>query len=392
MPRQNRVTPHGALIDLGRGMFMGNRGCLHDDAGQIRRAHRGRRWIICALEFKGRRLELAAPGENTQLFFLDEATALAAGHRPCGECRRDAFRAFVDAWTAGNPGALPAGPLRVGDIDRVLHQQRTGPRERAPLNGLPDGTLVALDDDPLAHLVLGDALLPWQPEGYGAPRPRPATTVDVLTPPSTVNALRAGYRPVLHPSANQTVQSPAPVTPAEAPAAGEIRIRRLRTEDVEPILEGFREWGYPRPREQLERYLAEQESGEHLVLVAVTDGEIGGYGTVCWTSDYPPFRDAGIPEIRDLNVWPRFRRRGIASRILDEAERLIGERGRIAGIGVGLYRDYGPAQRLYVLRGYVPDGLGAVWRNQPVLGGAHVPADDDLVIHLTKSLPSGALR
>ena len=387
MPRQNRVTPNGALIDLGRGTFMGNRGCLHDDAGQVRRAHRGRRWIICALAFKGRRLPLAAPGENTQLFFLDEATALAAAHRPCDECRRDAFRAFVDAWTAGNPGALPPGRFHVADLDRVLHQQRTAPPERAPLAGLPDGTFVALDGDPRAYLVHGDTLLPWQPDGYGAPLPRPSATVDVLTPPSTVNALRAGYRPALHPTADRPAPSAAPGTPADAAAAEEIRVRRLRAEDVEPILAGFREWGYPRPREHLERYLVAQERGDHVVLVAVADGEIGGYGTVCWTSDYPPFRDAGIPEIKDLNVWPRFRRRGLASRILDEAERLIGERGRIAVIGVGLYRDYGPAQRLYVLRGYVPDGLGAVWHDQPVLGGAHVRADDGLVIHLTKTLP-----
>ena len=199
MPRQNRVAPHGALTDTGRGTWMGNRGCLHDDAGIIRRAHRGRRWIICALEFKGRRLPLADPGRNTQLFFLDEATALAAGHRPCCECRRAAFRAFVDAWTAGNPGALPAGAL-VGELDAVLQHQRTGPRERAPLDGLPDGTFVTVDGDPHPLLVLGDALLPWRPDGYAAPLPRPAATVQVLTPPSTVNALRAGYRPHLHDS------------------------------------------------------------------------------------------------------------------------------------------------------------------------------------------------
>lgn len=198
MPRQNRVTPRGALIDAGRGTFMGNRGCLHDDAGEFRRAHRGRRWIICALEFKGRRLPLADPGRNTQLFFLDEATALAAGHRPCGECRRAAFRAFVDAWAAGNPGALPDGARHIGDLDSVLHRQRTGPRERATLADLPDGTFVMVDGDPRPHLVLGAALLPWGPYGYGAPLPRPAATVEVLTPRSTLYALRAGYRPHLH--------------------------------------------------------------------------------------------------------------------------------------------------------------------------------------------------
>jgi hypothetical protein len=201
MPRQNRVTPSGELIAVpARGTLMGNRGCLHGADGRILRAHRGRRWIICALEFKGRRLPLADPGRNTQLFFLDEATALAAGHRPCGECRRAAFRDFVDAWTAGNPAALPAA-ARIDDLDRVLHRQRLAPRLRAPLDTLPDGAFVALEADPRPYLILGDALLPWAAEGYGARFSRPSAVVEVLTPESIINALRAGYRPALHPSA-----------------------------------------------------------------------------------------------------------------------------------------------------------------------------------------------
>jgi hypothetical protein len=202
MPRQNRVTPFGDLIAVpARGTLMGNRGCLHDADGRIRRAHRGRRWIVCVLEFGGRRLPLADPGRNTQLFFLDEATALAAGHRPCGECRRAAFRAFVEAWTGGNPGALSAS-ARIDDLDGVLHPQRLGPRFRAPLDTLPDGTFVAPGPDPRPHLVLGGALLPWAPEGYGARFSPAPSVVEVLTPQSIVNALRAGYRPALHPSAS----------------------------------------------------------------------------------------------------------------------------------------------------------------------------------------------
>lgn len=205
MPRQNRVTPHGALIATGaRGTFMGNRGCLHDGGGPVRRTHRGRRWIICALAFNGRRVPLEGPGLNTQLFFLDEATALAAGHRPCRTCRHAAFHAFVDVWTAANPGALLPGVRPVESIDRVLHGERTGPRARAPLDGLPDGTFVALADDPHVRLVLGDALLAWQPDGYASAVSRPSAIVEVLTPPSTVAALRAGYRPILHPSARTT--------------------------------------------------------------------------------------------------------------------------------------------------------------------------------------------
>ena len=201
MPRQNRVTPSGELIAVpARGTFMGNRGCLHDADGRIRRAYDGRRWIICALEFKGRRLPLADRGRNTQLFFLDEATALAAGHRPCGECRRAAFRAFVDAWTAANPGERSSSG-RIDDLDRVLHRQRLAPRPRAPLDALPDGAFVALEADPRPYLVLGGALLAWTPEGYGARVSRPSAVVEVLTPGSTVNALRAGYLPALHRSA-----------------------------------------------------------------------------------------------------------------------------------------------------------------------------------------------
>lgn len=165
-----------------------------------------------------------------------------------------------------------------------------------------------------------------------------------------------------------------------------IRIRLLQVGDPPRIEEAFQAAGWPRRRTLLERYLAEQEDGARVVLVAECGGEIRGYGTVCWDPDYPPFLVARIPEIQDLNVLPPFRRRGIASRLMDEAERRIAERGDVAGIGVGLYDDYGPAQRMYVLRGYVPDGRGASHRHVPVRGGETVPADDDLVIHLTRRL------
>jgi GNAT superfamily N-acetyltransferase len=167
----------------------------------------------------------------------------------------------------------------------------------------------------------------------------------------------------------------------------EVRIRPLEAGDVEPIVAAFHTAGWPKPRAQYERYLSEQDDGERLVLVAFDGTDVCGYGTVCWEPDYPPFVAAGIPEIQDLNVLPRFRRRGIATRLMDEAERRVAERGRIVGIGVGLYDDYGPAQRMYVLRGYVPDGRGAAHRNLPVRGGETVRADDDLVIHLTRRLP-----
>jgi GNAT superfamily N-acetyltransferase len=166
----------------------------------------------------------------------------------------------------------------------------------------------------------------------------------------------------------------------------EIQIRPLTEADVEPIVAAFAAADWPKRPELYRRYLAEQDAEERAALVAAADGEICGYGTVCWEPDYPPFRIAGIPEIQDLNVLPRFRRRGIATRLMDAAERIIAGRSAVAGIGVGLYAAYGPAQRLYVLRGYVPDGRGAVHRNLPVRGGETVVADDDLVIHLTRTL------
>lgn len=204
MPRQNRVTPRGEPIVApdSRGMFTGNRGCLHDDEGRIRRPFRAERWIVCLLEFKERRAKVMQPGFYTHLFFLDEAAALAAGHRPCMECRREDFLAYRDAWAAANPEAAGV-PRPAAAIDRVLHLQRTSARETAPLESLPDGAFVALPGDERAFLVLGDALLAWSAHGYTDRVARPAATVEVLTPRASVDAIRAGYRPVVHESANR---------------------------------------------------------------------------------------------------------------------------------------------------------------------------------------------
>jgi hypothetical protein len=204
MPRQNRVTPRGELIAVeARGTFMGNRGCLHDATGTIRRTWQLKRWIVCELEFKGRWRPVMHPGHYTELFFLDEAAALAAGHRPCAECRRPAYRAFLDAWAASRPGDGPGGPPTAVAVDEVLHRERTSPPWQAPLDTLPDGAFVALPGDPRPFLVLGDALLAWTPGGYTDRLARPRATVDVLTPRSTIEALRAAYRPVLHPTASR---------------------------------------------------------------------------------------------------------------------------------------------------------------------------------------------
>jgi hypothetical protein len=203
-PRQNRVTPLGDLIATPeRGLVFGNRGCLHDARGGIRRRWAVRRWIACRLEFRGRRREVWHPGHYTGLFFLDEATAWAAGHRPCAECRHPDWRRFGDCWAA------VVDPDRRADaIDARLHAERLDPGTGAarthlgPVAGLPDG--VFLLDQGRPHVVRGDRLLRWTPAGYRDPRPRPGGRLPVITPPALVDVLRAGWSselPWLHPSA-----------------------------------------------------------------------------------------------------------------------------------------------------------------------------------------------
>lgn len=204
MPRQNRVTPYGELIAVpDRGLFWGNRGALLDRHGEIARYSRGRAWIICVLSFKGRRRQQWRPGRLTELYFLDEATGLAAGHRPCGECRYPRYQEYKRAWAAAYPGE----PNGAQDMNARLHADRlTGAGERrthqAPVDGLPDGAMIELDGRP--WLVLGSSLLAWSQGGYTGGRDRPRDSlVTVLTPRATVDVLTAGYRPVLHPTASE---------------------------------------------------------------------------------------------------------------------------------------------------------------------------------------------
>jgi hypothetical protein len=209
MPRQNRVTPFGTIIATPeRGTLMGNRGLLHDDRGQIRRDWRLKRWIHCVLEFKGRRRQVMAPGRYTELFFLDEATALAAGHRPCAECLRSRYNEYRSAWSAGNPHCLPTERLSAEFIDDIVHRDRInddGSKRlvTAPLEQLPDGVFVAAigrPDD--AFLVRGQNLLAWSPGGYRERVPREQQEqVLLLTPLSTVEAIRGGFVPALHETA-----------------------------------------------------------------------------------------------------------------------------------------------------------------------------------------------
>jgi hypothetical protein len=197
VPLRNRVTPLGELVADGRGLVYGNRGCLHDDEGRIVRGWQVRRWIACRLEFKGRRRHpLLQPGRYTELFFLDEATAFAAGHRPCAECRRVDYDRFLAV--VGGRGA--------DEVDARLHAERLDGRSRrlhlAALDELPDGAFVLRDGRP--WLVRGDRLHEWSPAGYRERRPRPAGTASLLTPPMLVDALRHDWTPVvplLHPTA-----------------------------------------------------------------------------------------------------------------------------------------------------------------------------------------------
>ena len=213
MPRQNRVTPFGELIATeSRGTLMGNRGILHDEHQRIRRPFASRHWLYCVLQFKDRRQTVMAPRHYTQLFFLDEATALAAGHRPCAECQCGRFREFQAAWAAANPD-LAGGPApKVDRMDAVLHAERIGPAEEKVtyeerLNRLPPGAMVLLPGSEQPHLVVDGPPLAWTPGGYGRPAEvSKAAAVRVLTPRSVVRALAGGFRAAVHPSATHRLQ------------------------------------------------------------------------------------------------------------------------------------------------------------------------------------------
>ena len=169
-------------------------------------------------------------------------------------------------------------------------------------------------------------------------------------------------------------------------------IRPLQAPDVELLVTAMRGHGPHHTTELYERYLSEHKSGERLVLVAFDRETLAGYLTVQWRSGYPSFQAARIPETRDFNVFPAFRRRRIGTRLMDEAERSIARRSPVAGIGVGLSSGYGAAQRMYAPRGYVPDGRGATLDGRLVRDGESLPIHD-LIIHMTKRLDRrGSLR
>jgi len=204
MPLQNRVTPTGEIITTPhRGLFIGNRGIIHDPATKtlLRKRWSTPAWLTCVCEFRGRRRKVMGGRSWTELFFLDEATAFAAGHRPCFYCRREDANRFRAAWEMGNG----VGRQRANEIDAVLHRERLARGKKRlhplpmPLQELPDGAMV--QQGTKSYLIAQGRALLWSPAGYskvdGA-----LNEAMLLTPPSTLRALAAGYRPVLHPSAN----------------------------------------------------------------------------------------------------------------------------------------------------------------------------------------------
>jgi hypothetical protein len=224
MPLQNRVEPTGRIVAVAdRGLMLGNRGCLHGQGRELGVSRwRSKLWICCVLDWKDVQRDPMPPGRWTALFFLDEVTALAAGHRPCGYCRRGDYLDFARAWQAAR--GLPERPKAV-EMDAVLHAERVDRMRRqrthaGTLDELPDGVMIRADGGPA--LLVGGAPWPWSFGGYAQPgslpRCQPGAAAEVLTPPAIVAAIRAGYRPMVHPTA----------VPAGEPLPGGLRLQPPR--------------------------------------------------------------------------------------------------------------------------------------------------------------------
>jgi hypothetical protein len=180
---------------------MGNRGLLHDADQHIVRPYKLKAWITCVLQFKGRHRKIMTPNRYTELFFFDEATAFAAGHRPCFECRREDFNKFKALWIKGNNEYSFSLKTSIEAIDKILHHERVsddGSKKtyKANTNSLPDGTFISVDNDP--YLIADGHIFLWTPSGYTKKQSLPEGEADVLTPKSIVNTFRAGYKPQMN--------------------------------------------------------------------------------------------------------------------------------------------------------------------------------------------------
>jgi hypothetical protein len=200
-PLQNRVDPFGRIIRTkARGAWMGNRGLIHNEQQEIVREFRLKAWITCKLEFKGRHRTVMTPGLYTELFFLDEATAFSAGHRPCAECRREDFNSFKSAWIIGNPAHGFHAKTPIGEIDDIIHQERMNLKGRGvtffeKLDKLPEGSFMLYKDKPFI-IRQGYRAAAWTPFGYSEIiQLPPGIELEVLTPRSIVNSFRSGYIP-----------------------------------------------------------------------------------------------------------------------------------------------------------------------------------------------------
>lgn len=204
---QNRVNPFGEIINTpARGLWMGNRGHIHNLNREIILPFKLKAWLICKLEFNGRNREIMAPNHYTELFFMDEVTAFAAGHRPCFECRRDDYNKFKSAWLKGNPEYKFTDKTSMREIDEILHNERINKNRSKKTHeennsNIPDGTFIVIKNQP--YLVFKKHLYLWTPSGYTKEKPFAVVGKStVLTPKSIVNVFRAGYVPQIKLPAN----------------------------------------------------------------------------------------------------------------------------------------------------------------------------------------------
>jgi hypothetical protein len=197
---QNRVDPFGNIIKTtARGNWMGNRGILHDEQQNILRPFKLKAWLTCVLEFNGRKRQVMAPHRYTELFFLDEATAFAAGHRPCFECRRNDYNRFKMHWLKGNPEYGFDETVSINEIDKILHKERMDKHgqkimHQASIKNIPDGVFILMDDKP--GVIKNNLFYAWSPFGYDKGKALPnVKKLMALTPKSVINTFKAGYIP-----------------------------------------------------------------------------------------------------------------------------------------------------------------------------------------------------
>lgn len=377
MPYRNRVTPTGEIIATpARGLFMGNRGKLLNSRGELARTHQGKRWITCLLDFKDRWRPVMTPGVYTELFFLDEATALAAGHRPCAECRRADFNRFMALWREVNGGSG-----RVEEVDDRLHQERL--TDEKPhlhtLSDLPDGTFVQSEDGRML-LVWQGSLWRWTPFGYVEQLSlEQGISCTLLTPLSTVRVLAAGYRPVVHPSAQVVpvgTQEGMMATSLHQSEAGSVRAARLA--DANAITEShLASWQTAYrgilPDQLLDNLSIEgrlsfwqqvlTDEKDPIFVVEQGDRVVGFVS--CGPSRDEEADSTQVAEIYAIYLHPDVWGNGHGRRLSDAALAHLTEQG-FREVTLWVLRDNQRARRFYERVGFTPDGSNKIdtWRGE----------------------------